>query len=473
MLGIGLTPEEIAKRLIRLNNLERLHSEQKLRIEKLVAENRVLRERITQLETENRALRLSVDDLKLQLEELRAIVFGKKRKKEEWRNNDVPPVSVISHTPRPNGSYRRKLPQEDEITEIRNHPLDQCMRCGGSFSERESKTYYEEDIPLPQKKIVICHVVEKGYCKTCRSWSAGVLLPTAPVILGENVKRYVVYLSVICRESYAQIEDVLKQTYDFNISQGEIAKIMMKEGERLRPEYERLKAKIRGEPSIHLDETGWNILMHGGRGFAWTMTGGASKDAVFALGKNRGKGNAEDLIGNSKAIIVSDDYGAYRTLKNGHQLCCAHIVRKLRDLATTSEIGDAAGKYCRAPYETFVSIYADIETARQSKKPMAHYNKLLERLVVFSVPCSADPKKLLRVKTQVAARPENYLTCLRFPNVAPDNNAAERSLRHLVIKRKISFGSISKRTAETMAILLSLLFSWKQRGELRNYLVGV
>jgi len=61
-------------------------------------------------------------------------------------------------------------------------------------------------------------------------------------------------ISVVCRQSYAQIQDLLKQTYEFDISQGEIAKILEKEGNRMRPEYERLKAKIRGEPSVHLNE---------------------------------------------------------------------------------------------------------------------------------------------------------------------------------------------------------------------------
>ena len=43
------------------------------------------------------------------------------------------------------------------------------------------------------------------------------------------------------------------------------------------------------------------------------------------------------------------------------------------------------------------------------------------------------------------------------------NNQAERSLRHLVLKRKISFGSLTKRTAENLAVLLSVLMSLRQR----------
>lgn len=473
MLGIGLSPEEVAKRLVRLNNLERLHGEQKLRVEKITEENKTLRDRVAILEMENRTLKSSIEDLRLQLEELRAIVFGKKREKPEPHDDDSPPTSKACDRPRTKESYRRKLPKENEVTETKIHPVDCCARCGSQFAERETKTYFEEDIPLPQKKVVVKHAVEKGYCEACRSWSTGAPLPPVAVVLGSNVKRYVCYLNVICRQSYSQIEDILEESYSFAISQGEIANILRDEGERMKVEYERLKASIRGEPSIHLDETGWDILISGDRGFAWTMAGGTSSDAVFMLGKTRGKGNAEELIGDSQAVLVSDDYGAYRKLGNEHQLCCAHILRKLRDIASSKEITGDVRAHCRFAYETFAAIYQDIETARQSENQTIEYDALLKRLREFALPHAADLAKLGRVKTQVRERTENYLTCLRFPGVAADNNAAERSLRHLVIKRKTSFGSLSERTAETMAILLSVFLSWKRRGELRNYLIGL
>ena len=118
-------------------------------------------------------------------------------------------------------------------------------------------------------------------------------------------------------------------------------------------------------------------------------------------------------------------------------------------------------------------IYTDIETARISSNPISQHDGLRERLTGFSrIMSSRDPAKLVRIKTQVMKRSAQYLTCLKYPNVASDNNAAERSLRHLVLKRKISFGSFSERTAETTAILCSMLLSYRQRGTLRSYLAG-
>jgi transposase len=469
-----LSDNEIKARMVELYNLRNLHVGARKRVVALEAENKQLKARVSILESALVEQQKINDDLRLQMEELRTIVFGKKKKKEEKVDIDdgTPPQGTIV-THRGSESYKRTPPKEDEVTSTLPHPIDTCNHCGGNFSEKETVTYFVEDIPLSPRKVVIKHIVEKGYCEECKYWSTKEPLPSAKVILGPNVRRYVTYLSVVCRQSYGQIQQILDNTYDFEISQGEIAKILGLEGERVRPEYERLKAKIRGEPSIHLDETGWNLLGLNSKTYAWTMTGGESSESVFVLGKTRGKGNATELIGDSKAVVVSDDYGAYRNLENPHQLCCAHPNRKLRDLAESSEVTGAIRSHCISTYKTFNKIYEDIETALISNDPKSVYDSLLIRLKSFVVPDPLDPAKLTRIKAQVGARAENYLTCLLHPGVAADNNAAERSLRHLVLKRKISFGSFREKTAETLAILCSVLMSYKQKGMMATYLKGV
>ena len=470
---MSLSTREINARMIELRNLRRLHAAHKVRIGLFKQENKKLKERVTVLEVAlSEQMKINAD-VRLQLEEMCTIVFGRKRKNDD-DHTDVPPIQAGESQPRTPESYKRKIPEAQEVTETKNHTIDTCAHCEGTFSECETVTYFVEDIPLPQKKVVIKHVVEKGYCPSCRRWSTSDPLPCTPVVLGPTVKRYITYLSVVARQSYAQVQDLLKQTYNFVISEGEIAKILEKEGTNLRPAYERLKVTIRGEPSVHLDETGWDLFMGDGfRRYAWTMVGGTSAEAVFMLGKTRGKGNATDLLGDSKAVLGSDDYAAYRNLQNPHQLCCAHILRKLRDLAVSSEITGVIHSRCVNAYRTFAEIYADIEKARTSPNASSAYNALLDRLKTFATPHPHDPAKLMRIKNQVSERAEHYLTCLLHPCVASDNNAAERSLRHLVLKRKISFGSFSEKTAETLAILLSVLLSHKRHGTLRGYLMGV
>ena len=50
------------------------------------------------------------------------------------------------------------------------------------------------------------------------------------------------------------------------------------------------------------------------------------------------------------------------------------------------------------------------------------------------------------------------------PDVPSDNNPAERSLRHLVISRKVSGGTRSERGTERKMTLASIFGTWRARG---------
>lgn len=451
----GLPQEEVKKRLIRLRNLEYLHEQQRFKIWHLRDENRELKKEITALKLMASEQQKTINDLKLQVEELRVMVFGRKKKKDIDDDDIVPPKEKTTRT---SDSYKRPEPTDAEVTEIKPHPLYQC-RCGTVMTKKHAVVFYEEDIPIPATKIVRKHVVEKAYCQNCRNWQTAIPLPNHKVVIGRNAQKYICYLNVMCRLSFSQTQNVLKDTYDLNVSQGEIAKILEREGNRLRPFYEQLKTKIRGEPGVHLDETGWKLLMGGDTSYSWVMSGTESKESVFLVGESRGKGNADNLLGDGfRGFVVSDDYGAYKTLKN-HQLCWAHLIRKFRDLATSGEMPSIQRSHCKEEYAKLCGIYDELTQNRGGQR----YDEFAQKLANLSAIKPNDPKKLIHIKTTLRRNAPNYLTCLSDPRIPLTNNQAERSLRHLVLKRKISFGSLTKGTAENLAILLSILLSLKQR----------
>lgn len=456
MSRVGLSKAEIKKRLIRLQNIEFLHEQQRFKIWHLRDENRELKKEIKALKLVVNNQQKTIDDLKLQVEELRVMVFGKKREKEEVDDDDLtPPKEKIV---RSSDSYKRPIPKESEVTEIVPHPLNQCS-CGKELTKKQTIIFYEEDIPIPAKKIVRKHVVEKGYCEDCKKWETDISLPNGKVILGPNIQKYICYLDVMCRLSFFQIQEILKDTYQIHVSEGEIAKILNREAIKLRPFYEQLKLKIREEPVIHLDETGWKLLIDGSNAHSWVMSGGESKENVFLVGESRGKGNMENLVGeNFDGFVVSDDFGAYRKLDR-HQLCWAHLIRKFRDIAKSGELEEKVRLHCKAEYQKLCLIYDDLKKNRRIEQYANFTNKFTEISKVRKL----DPQKLIRYKTTLAKNIPKYLTCLSDPRIPLTNNQAERSLRHLVLKRKISFGSLTKRTADNLAVLLSVLMSLKQR----------
>ena len=50
------------------------------------------------------------------------------------------------------------------------------------------------------------------------------------------------------------------------------------------------------------------------------------------------------------------------------------------------------------------------------------------------------------------------------PDVPSDNNPAERSLRHLVISRKVTGSTRSERGTESKMTLASIFGTWRARG---------
>jgi hypothetical protein len=55
-------------------------------------------------------------------------------------------------------------------------------------------------------------------------------------------------------------------------------------------------------------------------------------------------------------------------------------------------------------------------------------------------------------------------TFVEYPEIPPDNNAAERAIRPAVIARKISGGTRSERGSEVRTTLMTLFSTWYLRG---------
>jgi transposase len=456
-----LTKKVIKARMIELQNLRKLHTKQKITIAK---QSQIIKT----LRAENKALKLELQTQKLQIAELQVIVFGKKKKQKTIHLADIP-TERAPHQ-RSSSSYHRSTPKSEEVTEIVTHPEDTCSTCTTPLIKTTSVEYYVIDIPPTPPLEVIKHLTIRGYCTTCKKSVCAIVRPDAEVTFGPRVKRLVCYLSTTTRLSYGGIQTHLKNTHDFIISQGEIAKILRNESKKLEGPYDALLDRIRSESSVHIDESTWKRLDEGTQSYIWTLTGGESGDSVFQFGKSRGKAVALDLLGASQAVVVSDGYGAYTNIENAHQLCTVHPLRKLRDLAQNREIPSKVRKVCEISYRLFSEMYTLLKKTLIEDNPLSKKALILEKIYTFSTPHKLDPQKLSAVKKHLLTFQENYLTCLSFPFVSPDNNAAERSLRHLVIKRKTSFGSYNDESAQVMEVLYSVIMDHGRHGRVREWL---
>ena len=456
-MSFNLSEQEIKQRLIRLNNLEHLHAEAIKRNTRQSKQIKLLKQQVHLLQEQNKELIETNKKFSLQLEELRTKVFGKKKKNND-KNNRPKGGKKIE---RLSSSYQRPIPEHIDREET--HTIDTCTICNTVLKKKRIRFFFVEDIPLNQpQKETVRHTVEQGYCNRCKKWISAIILPSAKCILGENIKKYVAYYSIILRLSNQQVGDHVRDMHRIDISQGEISKILQKEADRLRPEYEKLKMRVQNQPAQHYDETSWKVANGTMGSYGWGMFGAENREAVFLLGKSRGGGNVQDLNPNP-VIGITDDYGAYKNAFEHHQLCWAHPHRKFRDLAESTELSGKQKENCISDFKMFAKMYAKLSQTIQTKFDYEKTKRyFLKKIAEFAKPNPDDIPKTKTLKATLLKDREQYLTCLKFPTLVPlDNNKAERGLRHLVIKRKISGGSKTDRGAETTSILASVLLSLK------------
>ena len=101
-----------------------------------------------------------------------------------------------------------------------------------------------------------------------------------------------------------------------------------------------------------------------------------------------------------------------------------------------------------------------------ARERSAAQRRLERRLLALCRPYADDP---LAVQRKLCRRIERFIKELFVfvaePHVPSDNNAAERSLRHLVVSRKIGGGTRSARGTDSKMALASLFGTWHAQGQ--------
>lgn len=447
----------------------------------LKAENLLLKQNNVLLLETHREQEKKLESLTLIVEELRQMVFGKKKQVKQAEDNNSgesgqQETSGASYAKtagrkaanRSKASYRRAEPNASEVTQTHEHPLTHCPDCGMLLIRLKQIMRYVEDIvDLTQLfrviKTIEKHIMTSGYCPRCKKRTSERPISPQISVLGGNVKKLIAYLVVIMRLSFEQVRSLLNDMAAFDISDGEIVESLDEQAEQLIPERDRLFTRIRGAPGRHYDETVWKT--RGGQGdYAWITRPSSGEEAVFLFGRSRGKGNALELRGAvDNQVGISDDYGAYQHLFAKHQLCMAHPHRKLRDLAESVYLTGERKATCVESFRTFSALYTELNGTLASEYQQTIWRQKREayliRIKQIARLTPHDPEKLKEIKKGLARNAEKYFTCLLQPGIAADNNKAERGGRHLVLKRKISYGSKSQKGADTLAILCSTLLS--------------
>jgi transposase len=442
--------------------------------DRLLVENGRLRAAVGALQQANAALREQVAGLTGQLQT--ALV----RIAELEQRKPAPPAFVKPSRPRasePQGPRKKRAAEHNTSrkratpTRIERHVLEHCPDCHYRLSG-ESLDYRREviELPPPQPVEVIEHQVIKRWCPCCGRWRSPQLALAGQVIgqgrIGVRVASLVSYLRTSLRLPFRAIQAYLATLHRLRLSVGELVALTHAVRQQLQPLADQLKVAVQASPVIHGDETGWRE--NGQNGYAWAfVTAGPPAVRYFEYDHSRSHRVAQRILGADwRGWLVTDFYAAYNLIPGRHQRCWVHLLRDLHDLkeeyATNPEVL-AWAKALRPLYDQACTWVVEHPTPTLAER-RAQYADLFTRAcrlgeqyaLTYDHPCCTLAKRVLRHQDEL-------FQFVLVPGLPADNNLAERSIRPLVIMRKISGGSRSEEGTKTRLTLASLLHTWAAR----------
>ena len=359
---------------------------------------------------------------------------------------------------RAQGAGRRRM----TATRTEVHALGQCPHCGAGLSGGTVKRT-REVIELPAPRVVVTeHQYVERRCGVC-----GRRCVPAPQLDGQvaGAGRFghgLTSLLVLLREEgrlpVRTIQQLLQTLTGVQVSVGAIVAASDRVAERAEPALAAIDEAIRASPVVHLDETGWR--QSGRNSFVWTASTPTQRRFVHG---SRRKAMVEELIDPGYAgVVVSDFYAGYTGDDRRHQYCWAHLLRDIDEVAAQHPDEAALQGWASAVRACFhrALAAADGDAAQRPRERAAVETELRHLCQPWLDPRVPQTPLCARILRHL----ESLFVFVSEPGVPATNNAAERSLRHLVTIRKISGGTRSAKGTATRMALASLYGSWRLQG---------
>lgn len=371
---------------------------------------------------------------------------------------DTPVRERASRRKRATGAARHRMQATEQVV----HALAACPDCGAPLAGGSVKRTREViDLPPPQV-VVTAHVYVERRCPDCgkRCVPCPELTGIVPGQgrLGKRLVSLIAVLREDARLPFATIQRLLATLTGLHLSVGAIVDAVGRVAASGAPVVAEVEAAIRASPVVHADETGWREDGH--NGYVWTFS--TPEHRLFLRG-TRAKTMVPRVLGEAfGGVIVSDFYAAYTGDNGIHQYCWAHLLRDVHELVDQQPDDLAVRGWAAAVGAVFARAQANAAGDRAARWRVRRQAQTDLRQI-------CTPWLEPRVpQTPLCARMLRYLDSLFVfvtePGVPATNNAAERSLRPLVVSRKISGGTRSARGTRIKMTLASLFGTWRVQG---------
>jgi hypothetical protein len=370
--------------------------------------------------------------------------------------------------PRRKRAANRARPRSEPTAQI-THSLEHCPDCGIALAGGSVKRTREVIEVTPTPATITEHVYLERCCPGCgKRWTPAVDLRGQVVgqsRLGVGLLSLIATLRSEWRLPVRAIQQVLGSVHALSLSTGAVHGALGQVARAGSDTVAATLAAIRAGPVVHGDETGWRE--DGRNRFIWSFS--TPTQRYYTCG-SRAKGMIDRVLGpDFHGVLVSDFYAAYDHYDGAQQKCWVHLLRDIHDLVATHPEDAQLALWAagvQACYRDALTQAAALTAGAASDDARRAARRACDAALrdlcrPFETHATAPQAKLCR---RVAKYLHTLFTFVREPGVSSDNNAAERSVRHEVISRKISGGTRSDEGTQTRMTLATLFGTWRVQG---------
>lgn len=413
------------------------------------------------------------------------------------RNSGKPPSSDGYERPAPRSLRKRRrrrsggqrghpgetLKAVEKPQHIQVHRVQACAYCGHALKRRPALGHEKRQVfDLPPMQIEVTeHRAEIKVCPCCQTetraaFPSGV---SQPVQYGSEIKARMVYLNT---EQHLPLErtcDLLEEFYAHRPSEGTIVSACAEAARKVESSNAAVKEHlVEHEAVVHFDETGLIINGH----LHWLHTASTSRLTCYAVHAKRGSVamNEINILPRFKGRAAHDDLAAYFLYELEHAVCNAHHLRTLLFL-----LERYPQKWIEPLKDLLLKIKGRVEAAQRkmqtelSPRQRTIFSHAYDQLIAQGLRANPPPRGKDRQPGQrgrlkqsparnlllrLREHKEAVLAFMEDFKVPFDNNQAERDLRMMKVKQKVSGGFRSTAGAQHFCQIRAYLSTARKNG---------
>lgn len=360
------------------------------------------------------------------------------------------------------------------------HPVNQCPHCQTGLSAIEPVGYEKRQVfEVPPVRLEVTeHQAEIKQCPGCGEPVKGVFpaYVTQPTQYGPRLKAQASYVNNYHFIPLARTAELLTDLYGQAPSEAVIIEANQQLVEQTQPSLARIKHQLLTAPLVHFDESGLRVegQLH------WLHVASTPDLTHYHVHRQRGQVGmaAGGILPEFQGGAVHDHWSPYLKFDTcQHYFCNAHHLRELQFMVEQYQQSWAADmahllRDIKAEVEATPAPAVSLPPER-----LVHYEAEYDRLIAKGLaanppPADPPPKKRGRPKQ---SPPKNLLDRLQkyksgvlafmYDFQVPfDNNLAERDVRMVKVKQKVSGAFRTQTGADTFCAIRSYISTVRKQG---------